>query len=54
MFLCPQIGLIDELSAVGLVPLGFEDVSKFMKPSDFSMDLLDPSVRAVVVGSDRC
>ena len=37
---------------MGLVPLGFEDCDKTIRPHDFSIDLLDQEVKCVVVGSD--
>jgi hypothetical protein len=49
----PQGGLHEELKAVGLVTLGLEDSVKTIAPHEFSLDLLDKEVKALVVGSDR-
>jgi hypothetical protein len=47
-----QTGLHEELRAVGLVTLGLEDGTKTISPHDFSLDLLDKDVKALVVGAD--
>ncbi len=37
---------------MGLVTLGLEDGTKTISPHDFSLDLLDKDVKALVVGAD--